>query len=296
MKKIDLARSVIRSHSHLFMCPLCGATMNMNGSNSLICSNRHCFDLSRSGSIHLLSNPVKRTKYDKQMFESRLAVNKSGFFANMAETIHHLVSCASTNTNAKCIRVLDAGCGEGSHLADLVKNLGSTGSGVLGVGMDLSKDGVRIAAREYPGLIWCVADLARSPFKDQQFDVILNIFSPSNYSEFARILHDDGILMKIVPGRDYLKELRRVFHGQAHKQTYSNEQVLTHFSKHFQPVKNRQIKYVNRIDPSELKDLIHMTPLSWGTKEENIQKALQSDIFSVTVDVTVVVGKKSRSI
>lgn len=272
MKKIELAKSVIRRHSHIFMCPLCRATMNMNGSNSLLCSNSHCFDLSKYGYIHLLSSPVRRTKYDKKMFESRHGVCRSGFFTEMMKQIRHIVSNEAGNT--KRINVLDVGCGEGSHLADLVKRLRSVGSEVLGVGIDISKDAVRIASREYPGLIWCVADLAHSPFRDKQFDVILSNFSPSNYSEFARILHDDGVLIKIVPGRDYLKELRTVLYGQIDKQTYSNEHVVTHFSKHFNLVKTRQIQYVKRINPTELKDLIRMTPLSWGTTGENIQKAL----------------------
>lgn len=33
-------------------------------------------------------------------------------------------------------------------------------------------------------------------------------------------------------------------------------------------------------------------PLSWGTTEENIENALQSGTSSVTIDITVVVGRK----
>jgi 23S rRNA (guanine745-N1)-methyltransferase len=177
-------------------------------------------------------------------------------------------------------------------LADLVKDFSLNSFEVLGVGIDISKEGIRIASREYPGLIWCVADLVQSPFIDKQFDVILSIFSPSNYSEFARMLHDGGLLIKIVPGRDYLKELRTVFYNQTDRQVYSNEQVVTYFSKHFNLVDARQIQYSKSLDPTDLQNLIHMTPLSWGTTEEKIQSALQSGLSFVTIDVTVVVGKK----
>jgi 23S rRNA (guanine745-N1)-methyltransferase len=156
----------------------------------------------------------------------------------------------------------------------------------------ISKDAIRIASREYPGLIWCVSDLAHSPFMDKQFDVILSIFSPANYTEFTRMLHDDGILIKIVPGKDYLKELRSVFYGQSDRQSYSNEHVIAHFSKHFNLMNTRQIQYCKRLDPTELKHLIRMTPLSWGKTEKTMQKVLQSNISFATIDITVVVGKK----
>ncbi|MBA4493841.1 methyltransferase domain-containing protein [Paenactinomyces guangxiensis] len=292
MKKIELAKCVIRKHSNIFMCLLCGATMNMNQSYSLICLNRHCFDLSKYGYIHLLPNPVKPAKYDKKLFESRHVICRSGFFAGMTREIAHIVRNEIMNAKPKRIHILDVGCGEGSHLADLAKNLSSAGSEILGVGTDISKDAVRIASREYPGLIWCVSDLARSPFRDRQFDVILSIFSPANYSEFARMLDDEGVLIKVVPGRNYLKELRKIFYGQTGRQTYSNEHVVTHFSKHYNLIYTQQLQYEKRLDLSELNHLIHMTPLSWGKTEETMQKVLQSNISSATIDVIVLVGKK----
>jgi 23S rRNA (guanine745-N1)-methyltransferase len=292
MKKIELAKSVIKQHRHLFMCPLCHATMNLNESNSLLCSNHHCFDISKYGYVNLLSRPMKPTKYDKKMFESRHTVCRSGFFSELSKQIRHIVRDEMMNANANRLNILDVGCGEGFHLADLVRDLSANGSKVLGVGIDISKEGIRIASREFPGLIWCVADLAHSPFTTEQFDVILNIFSPSNYSQFTRMLHDDGLFIKIVPGRDYLKELRTLFYRQSDKQTYSNEQVVSHFCRHFKLVVSRQIQYSKSLNSEDLKNLIHMTPLSWGTTKENIQSALQSALSAVTVDVTVIVGKK----
>jgi 23S rRNA (guanine745-N1)-methyltransferase len=167
MKKIELAKRVIQKHRYIFMCPLCRATMNMNGSNSLVCSNRHCFDLSKYGYIHLFSSSVKPTKYDKKLFESRHAICRSGFFEGMIQQIGHIIRNERVNKKTKRLNILDVGCGEGSHLAELVNDLNSTGSEVLGIGTDISKDSIRIASREYPGLIWCVSDLAHSPFMDK---------------------------------------------------------------------------------------------------------------------------------
>jgi 23S rRNA (guanine745-N1)-methyltransferase len=292
-RKIEQAARLIRQHSRMFMCPLCSASMTMNESNSLICSNRHCFDLSKRGYIHLLSRTAKPTKYDKEVFEARQAICRSGFFDEVIEQVRDIVRRETGDTRANPIHILDVGCGEGSHLAGLVTSLGiKTEREVVGVGMDISKDGIHLASREYPGLIWCVADLAQSPFADKQFDVILNIFTPSNYAEFTRVLRDDGILIKIVPGTGYLRELRAAFYGQTDRQTYSNDHVVRHFRSHFHPVETLRIHYDKRLDQTNLKHLIHMTPLSWGTTEENLEKALHSGVSHVTVDVTVMVGRK----
>jgi 23S rRNA (guanine745-N1)-methyltransferase len=161
-------------------------------------------------------------------------------------------------------------------LANLVKELDAIGFEALGVGIDISKEGIQIASRDYLGFIWCVADLAQNPFRDQQFDVILNLFSPANYTGFARMLHDDGVLIKVVPGRDYLRELRELFYEETERQAYSNERVIKHFSQHFQPVGTRQIRYGKELSAHDLEHLIHMTPLTWGTTEGHIQNAFRS--------------------
>lgn len=290
MKKIERAKSLIGQHLYLFVCPICHREINRQESNSLICANHHCFDLSRYGYIHFLAKPVKPSKYDQPMFAARQAICQSGFFAEVNEQIRQIVSQQRTTIHPQT--VVDVGCGEGSHLADLIKGLNRDGMDVLGVGIDLSKEGIRIAARDNPGLIWCVADLAQSPFRANQFDVILNIFSPANYREFTRILADEGSLVKIVQG--YLAELRSLFYRHREKEAYSNEQVVAHFSEQFHLVDTRYIKVAKRVNPTDLTHLIHMTPLAWGATEQQIQQALQSGLSSVTIDVTMMVGKKKK--
>jgi len=232
--------------------------MSMGESTSLICVNRHYFDISKNGSIHLLSTLLKPTKYDKTMFEARRVVFKSGLYRKMTEPIIRVFSHRADKKHAQPIKIMDAGCGEGSHLALLIDALRSRGHEALGVGIDLSKEGIRMASRNYPGHIWCVADLAQCPFMDRQYDMILNIFSPSNYSEFVRLLHEDGFLVKVVPETGYLKELREAFYPETYRQTYSNERVVAHFSKHFCLVEERRIRYTERLDTTGLENLIHM--------------------------------------
>lgn len=61
--------------------------------------------------------------------------------------------------------------------------------------------------------------MAKSPFGDQSFHIILNILSPSNYKEFKRLLVQDGLVIKVVPRPDYLKELREVLYDDMEKKS-----------------------------------------------------------------------------
>ena len=159
--------------------------------------------------------------------------------------------------------------------------------------MDISKEGIRIASGKHRGFLWCVGDLANCPFRDGVMDVVLNLLSPSNYGEFHRILADGGLLIKIVPGSDYLKELRGIFYDHTAKQTYSNEKVLRRFQDHFHLSGQERIRYSVTLRQGSLEDLIHMTPLSWDARCEKVWDALHSGISSITVDMMVLIGKNS---
>src|SRR5699024_1896748 len=105
-------------------------------------------------------------------------------------------------------------CGEGSHLSSICDTVSlDLEVPVTGVGIDISKEGILAAAKNYSNKVWLVADLAKMPFQEEQFDIILNILSPSNYVEFNRLLKDDGLVIKIVPQTNYLKELREIVYN-----------------------------------------------------------------------------------
>lgn len=162
---------------------------------------------------------------------------------------------------------------------------------IQGVGIDISKDGIQIAAREWGNILWCVADLARVPFRNRQFDVLLNIFSPSNYGEFTRVLKEDGILVKVIPGSRYLMELRDLFYGNTEKGTYSNERTVELFKRNFQLLDVREIVYQKAIQGDLVEHLIRMTPLSWRADDKARQKAIEMGIPQITIDVAILVGR-----
>jgi len=288
----SVRKTKFKENIKIFRCPICETKMNIYDFKDLICKEGHCFNIARKGYVNLLLKPAK-TDYDNEMFYSRKRICEGGFFDSILEYISNLIADETDKHNIKNIKILDAGCGEGSHLGQIINRLRSKTTGDLqGVGIDISKDGIFIASKSYFDIIWCVADLANLPFMSKQFDIILNILSPANYEEFARTLKDDGILIKVVSGSNYLKELRDVLYDGTSKQSYSNEKVIEHYSKNFTILDMRDIVYNSRIDKEDLMHLIKMTPLSWSAADERIKQAINMGTNNITVDFTIIVGKK----
>ncbi|MFD0697559.1 putative RNA methyltransferase [Paenibacillus sp. GCM10027628] len=280
----------IEKYQEIFRCPLCKKTMQGINFQSLVCSNQHCFDIAKHGYVNLLSRGSS-TKYDKKIFEYRRLLSNSGLF----NPLHVAVSKIIMNQHAsnELISILDAGCGEGSHLNNIQLEINQKNpNALLAVGIDISKEGISIAAARYSNAIWCVADIANCPFASKQFKYILNILSPANYLEFQRLISDNGLVVKVVPDQDYLIELREIFYKGSDKQVYSNSLTTSHFNEQFKVLDVESIRYQVNLSEPLIEPLLGMTPLSWGSSKERIEKVLQMNLKQVTMDFKILIGKK----
>ena len=149
-----------------------------------------------------------------------------------------------------------------------------------------------MAAKKYTQGIWCVGDLANAPFVSEQFNFILNILAPANYAEFKRMISHDGRIIKVIPGSGYLKELREMFYEPDDKQCYSNHNTIKLFESSFKLLSVKTIRYSIFLPHTWIEPLIQMTPLSWGTTEEHLLKARKMNLKEVTIDLTILAGKK----
>lgn len=290
-KKIKSARYV-STYEGMFACPVCKASMKVTDYKSLICINHHTFDFAKQGYLNLTTNAVKNTKYSKDLFEARSKlITKGAFYQPLHEAISNILNKHFGKSKDK-ISILDMGCGEGSHLSTICEMVRSNFSdNVLGVGVDISKEGIMVAAKNYSNKIWTVADLANTPFKDHQFDVILNILSPSNYGEFNRLLKPDGIVIKIVPQSGYLQELREHLFPLSEKQTYSNSGSVERFTESYECVDHSRLTYKMNLPKPSIEWLVKMTPLTWSTSEERVHSYLQKDCIEITVDFDILIGR-----
>ncbi|WP_261378508.1 putative RNA methyltransferase [Paenibacillus agilis] len=308
--KLDDSICLLTNHQHIFACPICSQSM-MVQSRSLVCGNHHSFDIAKQGYVNLLSR-AHTTKYDKQLFTARSAISADGFFEPMLEGVHAAIKRAIRSTVGG-VKILDAGCGEGSHLSEILFRLNEHSNDKhFGVGIDIAKAGISLASRkgardsgtsrtlkgygEYGTLdtIWCVADLAKCPFADQSFDVIVNVMSPAKYTEFQRLLADEGLIIKVVPESHYLKQLRGEFYSQTDKDVYSNEQTVELFRHHFELLDIQRVQYEATLNKDQLQQLIQMTPLSWGAPEETLRKMTDLHQSEVTFDYSILIGSKKE--
>lgn len=253
---------------------------------SLVCSNNHTFDLAKQGYVNTLTRPVK-SNYDRDLFKAR---HETIMTSQLYHPFHQIVSEIVDEhlaDNKRNNYILDAGAGEGSHLAKISEQ---TINEFIGIGIDLAKEGIRLAASNYQA-IWLVADLANIPIKNDSFQVILNILSPANYQEFNRILANDGLIIKVVPGSNYLKELREFLFHQEEKETYTNDKTISLFKENFPMVQIRNVTYTKEFNQNALKHLIQMTPLAWNVDVERVMKTLDKEQIPMTIDLDLLIGK-----
>lgn len=282
IKKKDQAKELLKSNQDIFKCPVCNGKMFVNDGYSLTCESNHSFDIAKKGYLNLLRSRSPLT-YSKELFESRYIICESGFYDPLIEK---LVGIIIDNSHGN---ILDAGCGEGSHIISIYKKISDNLTNYVGI--DISKDSINIASRNNAKIIWCVADLAKLPFKNASFDIILNILSPGNYSEFSRVINNTGLIIKVAPASNYLIELReRLYEGDASK--YSNHQVIDNMSKKLNIKDIQNLSYSFKLDRGLLKHLINMTPLTWGTSNERLNDLYRDNLSSITVDLSIVSATK----
>ena len=282
----------LESYINIFKCPVCGQRMAIEGMKRIYCSKGHSFDLSKNGYVNLLSRQV-RTGYDKKMFAARRRIYAGGFYNPLIKIIKRYIINNTAGNRSASLLVLDVGCGEGTHLARLTAGLSEEdGIAAQGIGIDIAKEGIQMAAKYHAGIIWCVSNLADIPFVSGQFPVVLNILSPANYAEFNRIMDKDGLVVKVLPGNRYLEEIRAVLYSDTVLQSYSNKETVWLFKENFRLLEIRQVTYKVKIAAENMESLINMTPLIWGAERESIERLLTAGITEITVDLTVMTGKK----
>ena len=263
-----------------FACPICQENLTLVES-SLKCSNRHSFDLAKFGYVNLAPQIKQSANYDKENFQNRQQILEAGFYQNILKGISDILA---TKPSAKT--VLDIGCGEGFYS----RKLQESHSDKTFYAFDISKDSVQIAAKSEANwaVNWFVGDLARLPIKDTSMDILLDIFSPANYGEFRRVLSQNGILIKVIPTENHLKEIRQMVQDQLTKKDYSNQDIKEHFQEHFSIQSSQTASLIKPITAEQRQALLSMTPLLFHVDHTKID---WTQLTEITIEAEILVGK-----
>ena len=263
--------------THLLRCPLCGGAFSRRD-NSLVCDKRHTYDVARQGYVNFVPGQ-KEMFYKKELFESRAKVFEAGVYAPVVERLSAAIGQHVKKENPV---LLDAGCGEGYYTKAVCPDREMTR-----IGFDLSKDAVKLAAKGPKTAMFFAADLKNIPVQDHSVDVLLDIFTPANYAEFARVLAPKGVVMKLAPRSGYLKELRALAGDRLRRQEYDSSDVERYVHEKMNVAAQEAITYTLAVSPETAYHLARMTPMLAGIDVDALDL---SAITRITIDETLYIG------
>ena len=263
-----------------FACPICQENLTLVES-SFKCSNRHSFDLAKFGYVNLAPQIKQSANYDKENFQNRQQILEAGFYQAILDALSTMLCSLETSKT-----ILDIGCGEGFYS----RKLQEVHPDKTFYAFDISKDSVQIAAKSETNwaVNWFVGDLTQLPIKDASMDILLDIFSPANYGEFQRVLSKDGILIKVIPTENHLKEIRQTVQDQLKKKDYSNQDIKEYFQEHFSIQSIQTASLTKSITAEQRQALLSMTPLLFHVDQSKID---WSQLTEITIEAEILVGK-----
>ncbi len=264
-----------------FICPVCKKQLIKN-EKVYICESNHSFDISKDGYVNLLmsqQSSLKRHGDDKLMIRSRREFLEKGFYKKLSDGI-----CDVVRNNVKDSSVLvDIGCGEGYYLKSVLECGKFTAYGI-----DISKDALKYASKALKSSEFAVASAFSLPFSDSSVDCLLNVFAPSAYEEFYRVLKPDGVLIKAVPLENHLWDLKCALYDEPYKNKPEkrNDEL-------FQLVSFNEISYTIELNNHEdIGNLFRMTPYYYKTGRTESERLLNKENMSITVHFGVELYKK----
>ena len=246
----------------LLACPLCGSAFSLQG-GSLICEKRHCFDISKKGVVHLAPGHLSPLKqYTAPLFESRRRILEAEFYQPVWEGIRKMVE---SHSPGKSFSLADIGCGEGFYSRALAAAFPES----LITGIDLSREAIEFASRGERAVQYFIADLKRLPFQSGSMDFLLDVLTPADYGEFARVLKPTGFLIKVIPGDHYLQEIRTLAAGYLkNADTYSNRETREHLLRHGDVIQRVDICQCYPLSTAQREDFLRMTPMTMNLPGE----------------------------
>lgn len=290
----------------VLICPVCGGRLDLREEQrALACAGGHSFDIARQGYVNLyLGKPAGG--YSKESFQMRQRILEKGMYAHILDEICSFLKevCAGSDsetgntTDVAPRTLLDAGCGEGYYTREIASRLESDFSLEL-YGVDLSRDSVQLAASAgnrlggAAGTVrWVVADIGHLPAGDGTVDFLLDIFTSANYEEFQRVLAEDGLVIKVIPGKRHVRELREAARDQLHHKEYRQRKGAEVFADQFDLILQKNISRTFSVSPEERDCFIRMSPLLFQVDRSKVD---WRPVKTITVEGELLIGRKKKN-
>jgi 23S rRNA (guanine745-N1)-methyltransferase len=275
------------SQDAVFACPVCAQPLT-RGSAVFSCANAHTFDVAKEGYVNLLLAQHRHSKdpgYNREMIAARRDFFDQGHYQPLADEIAGLIG-TYLPVGAPAV-VLDAGCGEGYYLRRLRRHLTDTarsGDTTL-CGLDISKHGIRVAARRDPEGLYAVAGTFRMPVLPDRVDVLLTHFSPVSAPDFRRVVPPGGVVLVGGPGEEHLFSFKELLYDRASRFEPSDD---LSDDEGFELITAHRIRYKLELrGPGQVANLLAMTPFYWSVDQETQTRLGGIDALDTEVDIVV---------
>lgn len=242
-------------------CPLDDLALDRLG-DSWRCPKGHSYDVSRDGYVNLLP-PGKASRRgsgdDVESIHARRRFLDAGHYGVLARRLA-VLSAELAGAGV----VVDVGCGEGYYTGQL--------GGRDVVGVDLSRAGIRLAARRYRAVTFAIANAVTLPILTESADVIVSAFAPVVADEFARICKPGAHALVAVPAAQHLAGLRaRLYetprpHDEAVPLISDDRFALVHLE--------HVVGQMILSTAEAVRDLVTMTPYRFAVPPDAIERAL----------------------
>lgn len=256
------------------ICPICGTVLSAS-EKSYTCKKHHSFDIAKQGYVNLLPVQNKKSLHPgdtKEMLKARREFLNSGIYNPICSAVTNKACLLLNDINTP--QIVDIGCGEGYYTTAIKNTLGNC----VCMGIDISKDAVKMACSRSKEIMWTVATAGCLPVADNSTDLITAMFSLISESEYSRILKKGGYVIEVIAGNNHLIELKHIIYDQVYKQNKMPATINSNFTE----VSREENQFSFTLDNSQLKNLLIMTPHFWRIKKENRQKLEQTPQLTLT--------------
>ncbi|AYG00192.1 putative RNA methyltransferase [Lactococcus allomyrinae] len=263
--------------NEILKCPVCDQALTPH-EKTYECSNHHSFDCAKEGYLNLLLNAKKTAGDSKEMMAARRNFLAKGYYEKLSDHINTHLQAVSTDKSS----VIDIGCGEGYYLSRFQRQMAHHADQFYG--LDISKLGIRMAAKKNPDIHWLVANFSKLPFTDHSISSVLSMFAEYSVEEIDRVLADKGTVIIVRAASDHLLELKNIIYPEIH------EKVKAASIKYFPGyhVERENYRYKTTIKTTDdLLSLLLMTPHYWKIKPDGIDKLKTYKELEITVSIEI---------
>jgi 23S rRNA (guanine745-N1)-methyltransferase len=271
-------------------CPVCAEELVL-ADGMLACRNRHSFDIARQGYVNLLPGRARpHTADTTEMVEARASFLASGRYSPIADAVadaavRALDHAAGTDSAAGTC-VVDAGAGPGYYLARVLDAL----PGRAGLALDISAHAAKRAARAHERIGSVVCDTWKLlPIRPGAAALVLDVFSPRNAQEFARVLAPSGALIVVTPTPRHQEEIVGMLELVSVDRR-KDDRLEDSLGSLFGLEGQTPVEYLMPLSHAEIATLVAMGPSSRHLSPEGLSQRLSALPDPVAVTASVRVG------